>query len=315
MKAGPVLGVICLLLGTASVVGGLALGARVDRPLNAGTAAAAAEPIPTLEATATPEPTPIPTPTPTTTPATRSFAGLQAQVQSLLASAGAEGGGSLVVLGGGGTSWSLDGDMSFVGARTCKLPLLMEDAQDVAAGTAKPTDTLCYEPGDWEDGWFSDYAPGACFTRAELEHRVGMYSDNTAAHILVRENGGGDALNAYARTHGATESEFWEPNVTTSSDLARLWQDEAAGRAGGAPAQRYLYPLLSNTAYGEGIPAGVPSGTTVVHKVGILDGEINDAGLILNGPRGAYVLTVLTENGSWSLIADVARAVAQFGAS
>jgi hypothetical protein len=31
----------------------------------------------------------------------------------------------------------------------------------------------------------------------------------------------------------------------------------------------------------------VPAGTTVVHKIGILDGELNDAALVLNGRRGA----------------------------
>ena len=59
----------------------------------------------------------------------------------------------------------------------------------------------------------------------------------------------------------------------------------------------------------------MPPGTTVVHKIGILDGEINDAGLVVNGPRGAYVLSVTTEGGSWSLVAGVARVVAQFEAT
>jgi beta-lactamase class A len=315
VKAGAVLGVLCLAVGTASLVGGLLLGARLDPPL--GTHAAASEPTPSAQATiaATPIATPVPTPPPTPEPTPRSFDQLESQVASLFQSVGAEGSVSLIELAGGGATWSLNGDESFVAASTYKLPLLMEEAQDVAAGTARPTDELCYEPGDWEDGWFSDYAPGTCFTRAELEHRVGMYSDNTAAHILVRVDGGGDALNAYARAHGASESAFWDPNVTTSSDLARLWQDEASGRAGGAPAQRFLYPLLTNTAYEDGIPAGVPSGTTVVHKIGILDTEVNDAGLVTSGPRGPYVLTVMTEGGSWSLIAGVARAVAQFEAA
>jgi len=315
VKAGAAFGVLCLVLGVASLVAGLALGARRDEPL--ATRAAAAEPTSSARATVVPTPTPIPTlvPTPTPTATPRSFDQLQSQVQALLQSAGAEGGVSLIELGAGGATWSLNGDESFVAASTYKLPLLMEEAQDVAAGTARPTDELCYEPGDWEDGWFSDYAPGTCFTRAELEHRIGMYSDNTAAHILVRVDGGGDALNAYARAHGASVSAFWDPNVTTSSDLARLWQSEATGRAGGSAAQRVLYPLLTNTAYEDGIPAGVPSGTAVVHKIGNLDGEVNDAGLVTSGPRGPYVLAVLTEGGSWSLIAAVARAVAQFEAA
>ena len=301
-----------LVLGAAFVLAGLAL-VRDVHSASARTAAAARaaeQPEPSATPSATPTPTPVPTPTP------RSFTGLQAEVEDLLQAAGADGGVSLVELGGASAqSWSLNGDESFVAASTYKLPLLMEEAQDIAAGTASPDDVLCYDPSDWEDGWFSDYAPGDCYTRSELDQRIGTYSDNTAAHILVRYDGGADALNAYARAHGATESEFYDPNETTSSDLARLWANEAAGSAGGAAAQRYLYPLLTNTAYEDGIPAGVPQGTTVVHKIGILDGEVNDAGLVLNGPHGAYVLSICTDSGGWPLVAGVAQAVSQFEAS
>lgn len=87
------------------------------------------------------------------------------------------------------------------------------------------------------------------------------------------------------------------------------------GKSGGSAAQAYLYPLLTNSIYEDGIPAGVPAGTTVVHKVGILDGELNDAALVEGGPRGSYVLTVCTDGGSWQLIAAVAQAVARFEAS
>jgi beta-lactamase class A len=308
-----VAGVLCVVLGTASLLAGLALGLRVDTPVGAGAAAAAATPTPVPTAGATPA-TPEPAPPPALAP--QSLDDLRSRVRALLLSAGAEAGVSLIELSGPAPwSWSLNGDESFAAASTYKLPLLMEEAQEVTSGRASAADTLCYEPGDSEDGWFGDYAPGACFARDDLERRVGTYSDNTAAHILVRVDGGGDALNAYARAHGATESEFWDPNVTTSSDLARLWQDEAAGRAGGAAAQRYLYPLLTGTAYEDGIPAGVPPGTTVVHKIGVLDGEALDAGLVLSGPRGPYVITVCAEGGGWSLVADLARAVARFEAA
>ena len=312
-------GNLFLVLGTVALLGGIALGAGVHAPLPAR---AAMEPAPT--ATPATEPSAVPTPSPAAvTPAPampapaatpRSFTALQAEVDDLFQSAGAEGGVSLIELSAG-HSWSLNGDESFVAASTYKLPLLMEEAQDIATGRAHRDDELCYDPGDWEDGWFSDYEPGVGYTRSELDRRVAEYSDNTAAHILVRVDGGGDAINAYAAANGATQSEFWDPNVTTSDDLARLWQDEAFAHAGGTAAQQYLYPLLTDTAYEDGIPAGVPAGTTVVHKIGILDGDVHDAGLVLNGPRGAYVLAVCTEGGDWSLIADVARAVSEFEAA
>ena len=296
-------------LAVVALLAGLFVGEDILRP----TSARAAEPR-ISQPSAPPAAISSPSAAVNSPSPSRSFAGLESEVSQLLDAADASGGVTLTELSTN-QSWSLNGDESFVAASTYKLPVLMKDAEDIAAGRTSPNDLLCYDSGDWEDGYFSDYEDGACYTRAELDRRVGVYSDNTAAHILVRYDGGADALNAYARGYGAANSEFYEPNTTTTNDLAWLWQAEAEGMAGGSAAQTYLYPLLTNTVYEEGIPAGVPAGTTVVHKVGILDSELNDAALVEGGPRGSYVLTVCTDGGSWQLIAEVAQAVAQFEGS
>jgi beta-lactamase class A len=248
------------------------------------------------------------------------FQALQQAVAQLISAAGATGSVTLTELGGSNAqSWSLNGDQVFTAASTYKLPLLMEEAQNVASGRWHGTDSLCYQDSDWEDGYYGDYQDGMCMSRSQLEHRVGLNSDNTAAHILVRYAGGTSALNRYAQAHGAKESAFYDPNTTTSNDLARLWVDEAAEKAGGRGAQQYLYPILTHTSYEDGIPAGVPPGTTVVHKIGVLDGVVNDAALVPRGPHGAYVLTILSQgpggDAGWKLLADVSRTVWRFEAA
>ena len=54
----------------------------------------------------------------------------------------------------------------------------------------------------------------------------------------------------------------------------------------------------------------------VVHKIGILDGEVNDAALVLNGPRGAYILTIMTDgpggDAGWQLVSEIAQAIWRF---
>lgn len=245
---------------------------------------------------------------------------LQQSVVKLLDAADATGAVTVAELGGPSPqTWSYGGDQQFVAASTYKLPLLMQDAQNVAAGRWRGTDSLCYQDGDYQDGWYSDYDTGTCMSRAQLDHRVGHDSDNTAAHILIRYNGGADALNRYAKAHGAQESAFYDPNTTTANDLARLWVDEALGRAGGRAAQQYLYPMLTRTSFEQGIPAGVPNRATVVHKIGVLDGQVNDAALVLNGPRGDYVLAICTQgaggDAGWKLLADISGAVWAFEAT
>lgn len=283
--------------------------------------AGTASPAPSPEATPDPSPSPAPPPPPPPPPpAPPSFDGLQAQVQGLAAGVGAQVGVSLIELGGSQPqSWSYNGDQQFTAASTYKLPALMADAQAIAAGQAGGGDQICYQDWMWEDGVFGDYYDGACYSRDELAWRAGHYSDNTAAHMLVEDLGGGSALNSYAAQHGATGAALYDPNVTTAQDLAALWANEATGGAGGAAAQAWLYPLLTNTEHENCIPAGVPAGTQVVHKTGSIDLVENDAALVVNGPHGPYVLVVLTDGAGGDLgtelIAQVSAAVWQFEAA
>jgi beta-lactamase class A len=281
----------------------------------------AAVPSPTLMPDASPtllpdpSPTMLPSPSPTPPLAPRSFAALSADLTTIAHAAGAHASVSLIELGGNRPeAWSLTGDLRWTAASVYKLPLLMAEAQGIASGRLHGSDELCYEASDSEVGYYDDYYPGECFKRDILAQRIGLRSDNTAAHILVRYLGGASALNAFAKSMGATESQFYDFNTTTSSDLARLWASEASGKAGGRSAQRWLYPLLTKTNYESGIPAGTPS-APVIHKIGLLNTNLHDAALVANGPHGAYVLVICSDGGAaggWPLLARLAQRVWQF---
>jgi beta-lactamase class A len=241
------------------------------------------------------------------------FEQLQSDLQTIAAQSGARVEVSLQELSGPRrNSLSIGGSQSFYAASAYKLPLLMAEAQQIAAGDASPSDQLCFDANDAEDGWFADYFDGSCFTRDELALRVGRYSDNTAAHILVRYLGGPDALNAYAKSIGMTASALWTPNTTTADDLTAAWTNEVLGRLGGMAAQGWLYPLLTHTVNEHGIPAGLPGTATVVHKVGTMYGTENDSAYVVNG-RISYVLSVgvdgIDEAAGWSTIARVSARI------
>ncbi len=247
--------------------------------------------------------------------AARDSSVLVAALQQLVAESGALVSVTVVELGGlDRLTWSLDGGAVFTAASTYKLVVLMMEAQNIASGSTDPNGLVCYQDSDYEAGWFDDYAAGECFTRNELASRAAQQSDNTAGHMLVRDVGGGDALNAWAASVGTTDSAFSDPNTTTATDLAVLWTAEAKGSLGGASAQAWLYPLLTGTTTEAGVPAGV-SGSTVVHKTGAIDAVENDAALVTAGPDGAYVLVVMTDGlggaAGWGLIASISATVWQ----
>jgi beta-lactamase class A len=250
----------------------------------------------------------------------RSTLSLTASVEQLVSASGGSVGVTLIELGGATpVVWSFNGGEVFTAASTYKLAALMMEAQSIAAGATDPNGEVCYQEADYESGWFDDYADGACFTRNELAQRAAIYSDNTAGHMLVRDVGGADALNAWAASIGATQSVLFTDNTTTSNDLAMLWDAEATGKLGGAAAQAWLYPLLTNTRTESGIPAGVAPAGRVAHKTGTIDDIENDAALVTNGPNGAYILTVMTSglggDSGWQLISAVSSSVWSFEAS
>jgi beta-lactamase class A len=244
------------------------------------------------------------------------FDQLQSDLGVIAAKSGARVGISLQELSGPRrTSLSLNGNQSFYAASAYKLPLLMAEAQQIASGKASRFDVLCFDPSDAEDGWFTDYDTGSCYSRNDLALRAGRYSDNTAAHILVRYLGGPDALNRYATSIGMKASALWIPNTTTPNDLSAAWVNEAIGVLGGAAAQQWLYPLLTHTASEQGIPAGLPAGATVVHKVGTLSGTETDSAYVVNG-RISYVLSVVVdgidETAGWAVIARISARIWQY---
>lgn len=273
--------------------------------------------------TVKPDPPPMPPPTApkpavhaaavSNVPAPTGYDGLQAQILQLFKKYKVDGGVALIELGGAHAgSWNLDGAEVFTAASTYKEPLLMMDTQRVVTGKASATDKICFQNGDYEPGYYGDYGVGACFQRKDLEYRVGHFSDNTAAHMLTRDNGGAGALNAFAKTNGAIGSAFFKPNTTTASDLANLWKSEYSGKLGGVAAHNYLYPILTHTYYEAGIPAGVPKSVQVVHKIGIVGSYLNDSALVLGGPKGDYILAICTKGGSWPVLAQVSKLVWNF---
>jgi beta-lactamase class A len=277
-----------------------------------------------------PMPSPAPVPPVATILAPSAFEQLQNDLATIVAQSGAWVGISVQDLSGPRrNNLSLHGGQSFYAASAYKVPLLMAEAQQMAAGQVSASDILCFDASDAEDGWFDDYDVGSCFTRDELALRTGRYSDNTAAHILVRYLGGPDALTRYAKSIGMSASALWIPNTTTTDDLIAAWLDEVLGRLGGEAAQNWLYPLLTHTANEEGIPAGLglaaalstPGAAltaTVVHKVGTMYGTENDSAYVING-RTSYVVSVavdgLDEAAGWSLIARISARIWQYETS
>lgn len=204
-------------------------------------------------------------------------------------------------------SWALGGQQDYDAASTYKLVAILAEAQAIFGGLKTDQDQVCFQDSDYEDGVFGDYQEGSCFSIAELAARAGLHSDNTAGHMLVRDLGGTDVLNAWAAGLGAVNPRFHDPNLTTSDDLAAILSALAEGRITGPAGQAWAARFLAGSDFESGIPAGLAPGVSVVHKVGFRDQVVDDAGWIRTGSGSGYVLVALTDGSgdAWGSIAAI----------
>ncbi len=134
-----------------------------------------------------------------------------------------------------------------------------------------------------------------------------QYSDNTAVNLLIKELGGLEAVNAFARSIGddAFRLDRWEPELneaepgdlrdtTTPSAMEKSLQKLLLGDALPLPQREQLISWLKgNTTGNTRIRAGVPTGWVVGDKTGSGSyGTTNDIGVIWPANGAPIVLAI-----------------------
>ena len=131
-------------------------------------------------------------------------------------------------------------------------------------------------------------------------------SDNPCAEWFGQHIGW-NAIQADAHGLGASRTSFGKDFQSTSNDLALFLQKLESNQLGLSESSRSrLLDAMKRQRYRQGVPAGV--GVTVADKVGFLDGMLHDAAIVY-GPKGVYVLVILTDGSSWAEIASIANQV------
>jgi len=117
-------------------------------------------------------------------------------------------------------------------------------------------------------------------------------SDNSSWQLLV-DAIGDQELQTYATSIGVT---YDEPNNTlTPQAMATLLSKLYSGSLLNKTDTDQLLSYMQNTNDEELIPAALPSSVTVYHKYGLLDDELHDASILVDGGK-AYVFVVYTKD-------------------
>jgi beta-lactamase class A len=216
---------------------------------------------------------------------TATQAGLQALLDYLVSSKGNYG-IALREIGGHGWSASSGGGKSFITASTYKL--------FVAYSVLKRIDSGEYH---WNDKTYNTDL-STCFNRMIIN------SDNPCAEAMVKRVGYSAIINEM-HALGLNSTSHSDTFHSTPNDEALLVGKLARGEILSSASRDLLISLMKQQRYRQGIPAG--SGVTVADKVGFLYGYLHDAAIVYGSTT--YVLVIMTNNSSWSQIADAARQI------
>ncbi len=202
----------------------------------------------------------------------------------------------------GGSAFGTRLDESFTAASVIKIPIALYAYREVEAGRLKLDDTweMLAEDVSGGTGILQSQAPGTRFTVRYLLEVLIRQSDNSAA-TMFRRILGSEKIDAYMAELGAPGTR--QVSVTTPREtlslLALLWRRQILT----PEHQEELLAWLKTTAFNDWLPAGVPAGVPVAHKVGMYGTALNDVGIVYAGRP--YVLAVFSDTGDWDTAARV----------
>ena len=190
---------------------------------------------------------------------------------------------SMVELDGKKRRASYNADTQFVTASTYKLFVAYSLMKQIDSGQR-----------DW-------------VSNADCFNKMISYSDNACAEKFLYSLGL-STITKDIQAIGLKNSTFMTTGgpYTTANDLTLLLGMIATSQNFSSANQQRLVSAMKANVYRQGIPAGVQG--TVADKVGFLNGLLHDAAIVY-GPRGTYVLAIMTDGSTWGNIADLAKQI------
>ncbi|MBM3209508.1 serine hydrolase [Candidatus Shapirobacteria bacterium] len=134
--------------------------------------------------------------------------------------------------------------------------------------------------------------PGTVYTYKEMLELMGKQSDNTAFNVFVKLLGK-EKIQQAIDSLGMRRTSFAK-NETTPAEVGLFFRKLYQGNLVNRENREELLSYLTKTAWEERIPAGVPEGVRVSHKVGTEIGVIADGGIVF-APK-PYILVIMSKD-------------------
>lgn len=207
----------------------------------------------------------------------------------------------------------------FDAASINKIPILAALYREAGASNINFSDTITMQQKDIQDygtGSMRYDEPGTVYSIKTLANLMIKKSDNTAAYVLANYVLKLKDIQSYIETLGTTQTDMVK-NTTSNKDVALLFRKMLNGEVASQALTQEMIGLLKDTDFEDRLPAKLPGGVTVYHKIGTgLAGAVHDAGIVENGSIkyyiGVFTGNTTDEERTSEEIAEVSLAVYEF---
>ncbi len=183
----------------------------------------------------------------------------------------------------------------YVAASINKIPILAALYYYAQKGDIDLDEVITLQSADIQDygtGSLRYEQPGATYSIKTLAKLMIKQSDNTAAYILANHIIGYDKLQAIVNQWGLTQTDM-TANKTSNNDMASLFRMIYENKITNKANTEEMLSFFKDTDFETRLPAMLPEGVTVYHKIGSEVRNVHDIGIVTFG-KVAYYIGVFT---------------------
>lgn len=207
----------------------------------------------------------------------------------------------------------------YTAASVNKLPILAALYYYAQAGDIDLDEVVTIQPADVQNygtGSIQYDPPGTTYSIKTLAKLMIQKSDNTAAYVLTNHIVGAVKIQELMKSWGLTQTDTLKDNKTSNRDMAVLMEKLYTGKIANEAATLEMLGFLKDSDFEDRLPALLPDGVTVYHKIGTETRVIHDVGVVTDGKAtyyiGVFTNEVTNEEAAVKLIAQVSKIVYDF---
>lgn len=208
--------------------------------------------------------------------------------------------------------------VTYDAASVNKIPILAALYTVVNKGEIDLQTTITLQSKDIQDygtGSIRYDKPGSVYTIQTLARLMMQKSDNTAAYILANHILTIKQIQELVNSWGLTQTDMIK-NTTSNKDTETVLKLIFDGKIANPALTQEMLAFLKDSDFENRLPANLPAGTVVYHKIGTYAGGVHDAGIVVS-PKATYYIGIFTSNitdepAAEKLIAEVSRDVYDF---